>query len=50
MEYYYCDSLSDCKTITLQSDLLHDLTSPLQKTVAQIDFYDSSTMSIVWND
>ncbi|CAD8149190.1 unnamed protein product [Paramecium octaurelia] len=50
MDYLYCDANNNCGTFDWQTDQLDDLTSPLQRTIAQIDFHDDNVMSVLWSD
>ncbi|KAM3139026.1 hypothetical protein pb186bvf_008837 [Paramecium bursaria] len=48
--YYYCDSTTKCVSIAYMPDKIGDSTSPLQRTVAQINFADTNVMSVLWSD
>ncbi|CAD8048526.1 unnamed protein product [Paramecium sonneborni] len=50
MEYHYCDSTTQCVELKYQSDKLNDVTSPLQITMNQVHFKDTTTMNVIWND
>ncbi|CAD8136668.1 unnamed protein product [Paramecium pentaurelia] len=50
MEYYYCDSTTQCAELKYQYDKLNDFTSALQVTMEQVHFKDTNTMNVIWND
>ncbi|CAD8161223.1 unnamed protein product [Paramecium octaurelia] len=50
LEYFYCDSVNNCKEFNLQDDELSSSTSPLMSTIKQINFEDNNFVNMLWSD